>query len=113
MANPSRGEIWLAELDPARGHEQAGTRPCLIVSDDRLNHGPSGLVIVVPVTSRKKGIPSHVEITPPEGGLNVQSFVKCEDVRSISKERLLQRWGVVSSKTTTAVEDRLRILLAL
>ncbi|MEK7874279.1 MAG: type II toxin-antitoxin system PemK/MazF family toxin [Chloroflexota bacterium] len=110
---PSRGEVWLINLDPARGHEQAGQRPALIVSDDTFNHGPAGLVVVIPITSRARGIPLHVRVEPPDGGLTVASFIKCEDIRSVSKERLTKCWGSVRPDTMAAVEDRLRILLAL
>jgi mRNA interferase MazF len=85
----------------------------LVISVDPFNHGPAGLVVLLPLTSVAKGIPFHVQIQPPEGGLKVKSFVKCEDIRSISKERLARRWGTVSQSTLAAVEDRLRILLGL
>ncbi len=113
MADPSRGEVWLVDLAPTRGHEPAGTRPGLVVSVDPFNHGPAGLVVVLPLTSVAKGIPFHVEIHPPEGGVKLKSFIKCEDVRSVAKDRLSRRWGRISRNTLMAVEDRLRILLGL
>ncbi len=113
MPEPSRGEVWLVDLNPTRGHEPAGVRPGLVVSVDPFNHGPAGLVVLLPLTSVAKGIPFHVEINPPEGGVKVRSFIKCEDVRSVAKERLSRRWGKVSASTLATVEDRLRILLGL
>lgn len=113
MSKASRGEIWLVGLDPTKGREQAGMRPALVVSVDIFNHGAAELVVVIPVTSKAKGIPLHVEVTPPEGGLTMTSFVKCEDVRSISTSRLVRRLGKVSGQTVESVEDRLRILLGL
>lgn len=113
MDNPLRGEIWLIDLNPTRGHEQAGKRPGLVVSVDLFNQGPAGLVVVIPITTREKGIPLHVEIKSPEGGLAKRSFVKCEDIRSVSKERLVQRLGRVTRNTLAEVEERLRILLDL
>ena len=113
MAQLARGEIWLADLNPVKGHEQAGKRPCLIISVDLFNQGASGLIVVLPITSKEKGIPFHIELNPPQGGLKVRSFIKCEDVRSISVERLEKRWGAVSPEILTAVEDRLRILMGL
>ena len=113
MPEPSRGEVWLVNLNPSRGHEQAGVRPGLVVSVDPFNHGPAGLVVLLPLTSIPKGIPFHVELNPPEGGVKVKSFIKCEDIRSVAKERLSRRWGMVSGTTLTAIEDRLRILLGL
>lgn len=110
---PSRGDVWLVDLNPVRGREQAGKRPALVISVDLFNHGPAGLVVVLPITTREKGIPFHLEVCPPEGGLKERSFIKCEDVRSIAKERLVIRLGTVSSLTMAEVEDRIRILLGL
>lgn len=112
-ADPAHGEVWMVDLNPTKGHEQAGKRPALIVSVDLFNQGPAGLVVVLPITTKFKGIPFHVAVDPPEGGLNRKSFIKCEDVRSVAKERLSRRCGSVSPQTMIAVEDRLRILLGL
>jgi mRNA interferase MazF len=113
MTQPSRGEVWYVDLDPVRGHEQAGHRPALIVSVDQLNRGSSELVIVAPITSKAKGVSSHVPIAAPEAGLTMASFVKCEDVRSVSKLRLGRRLGTVEKVTLAKVEYVLRILLGL
>ncbi|MBI4641616.1 MAG: type II toxin-antitoxin system PemK/MazF family toxin [Candidatus Tectomicrobia bacterium] len=113
VISPSRGEVWLADLNPIRGHEQAGRRPVLVISEDLFNHGPADLVIVLPLTSTHRDVPSHVPITPPEGGIKTPSVILCEAIRSIAKERLLQKWGMVSQATIAAIEDRLRILLGL
>jgi mRNA interferase MazF len=83
------------------------------VYSDQFNHGPAGLVVVVPMTTTERGIPLHVRIDPPEGGVMQTSFAKCEDVRSVSSQRLGQRWGIVQSRTMSIVADRLRILLEL
>lgn len=82
MSEPSRGEVWLVDLNPSRGQEQAGVRSGLVVSVDLFNHGPAELVVLLPLTSIAKGIPFHVEVNPPEGGMKVKSFIKCEDVLS-------------------------------
>ena len=111
--DPSRGDVWLVDLNPVRGHEQAGQRPALVVSVDLFNHGPAGLVVLLPITSRPKGIPFHVAVKRSEGGLTRPSFIKCEDIRSVSKERLSRRLGSVTPAILEAVEDRLRILLNL
>jgi mRNA interferase MazF len=111
---PLRGEIWNASLDPTRGHEQAGSRPVLILSNDVYNGGPADLVMVAPLTRTDRGIPLHVPVDPPEGGLTARSFVLCDHARAISKERLGDApWGRVSSRTMAAVADRLRVLLDL
>lgn len=113
MTKPSRGEIWYVDLNPSRGREQSGVRPALIISVDQFNQGPADLVILLPLTTRYKGIPLHVAIEPPDGGLKNKSYIKCEDIRSVSTERLAQRIGAISNQSLSAVEDRLRILLNL
>ncbi len=113
MNNPSRGEVWMVDLNPTKGHEQAGKRPVLVISVNTFNNSLAGLIIVIPITSKAKGIPYHIEINPPEGGLKERSFIKCEDIRSITKERLSQCFGTVSSETLQLVEDRIRLLIGL
>jgi mRNA interferase MazF len=103
----------MADLGSGRGREQSGTRPVLIVSVDGFNRSGADLVIAIPLTSRRKRVRTHVEIQPPEGGVTVTSFIKCEDARSLSVERLLRLMGTISAATMTAVEDRLRLLLGL
>jgi mRNA interferase MazF len=103
----------MADLDPTRDHEQAGNRPALVVSSGAFNAGPAGLVIILPMTSQEKGIRSHVRVSPPEGGLPKLSFIKCEDIRSITVERLSKRLGRVTPDTMDSVGFRLRILIEL
>jgi mRNA interferase MazF len=106
-----RGEIWLADLDPTIGREQAGTRPILVFSSDFFNQGFSQLVYAIPLTSRAKSIRSHISILPPEGGLRVPSYIMCESMRSISTQRLIRQLGVLTFPTLESVEDTLKIIL--
>jgi mRNA interferase MazF len=110
---PARGQVWLIDLDPTRGHEQAGTRPALVISVDPFNQTALGLAIVVPITSRAKEFPLHVRLDPPEGGLQHTSYAKCEDVRSVSREQLSKPLGRVTPAVLRQVEDRLRLVLGL
>ena len=111
MSIPLRGEIWAVDLNPVRGHEQAGRRPCLVISDDIYNQGPAAKHIVLPVTSRNKRIPYHLTVTPPEGGLRLASYVMCDDIRSVSRERFGERLGAVSSQTLSLMKENLEMLL--
>jgi len=79
-----RREVWLANLSPTVGREQAGTRPVLIVSSDQFNQSAAQLIFAVPITSKKKNIRSHVAILPPEGGLAMASYAMCEAMRDRS-----------------------------
>lgn len=75
MPRIARGEIWLADLNPTRGHEQAGQRPCLVISVDLFNQGPAGLCVVLPLTTKKKDIRWHVAVAPAESGLKLASYI--------------------------------------
>jgi mRNA interferase MazF len=108
-----RGDVWEAEFDPIRGHEQAGRRPAVIVSADRLHQGWSGLAYVVPVTRTDRRSPWHIAVEPPEGGLTARSFIMCDQLRIFAVERLIRRRGNIDSETLLEVEDRLRVLLNL
>jgi mRNA interferase MazF len=110
---PSRGEAWMTDFGLTVGHEQAGRRPALAVSVDAFNQGQAGLAVVLPITSKAKGIPLHVEVNPPDGGLAYRSFVKCDNIRSVSVQRLSHALGYVSQPVLAVVGDRLRKLLGL
>jgi mRNA interferase MazF len=106
--------VWLADLGPTRGRAQSGERPVLIVSTDPINRSPADLVVAVPFTTRRRDIPTHVEVRPPDGGLRAVSFAMCEQVRSIAVDRLgPQPYGRVPAAVLSSVEDRLRLLLGL
>ena len=86
----------------------------LIVSTDQFNQGRARLVVAVPFTTRKRDLPIHVEVRPPDGGLREVSFAMCEQIRSIAIDRLgSQPFGGVSASVLGSVEDRLRLLLGL
>ncbi len=109
MAAPARGEVWLADLDPVTGSEHAGTRPVLVLSAGRFNRG--SIVVAAPLTRTDRGTPLRVRVQPPEGGLRATSFVMCEQLRALSRRRLLRQWGAVEPETMRAVAVRLRRLL--
>lgn len=98
--------------DPV-GREQAGPRPAVVVSADPLNESRAGVVIVVPCTASHRGLPSHVEIEPGPSGLDEVSYAKCEDVKSISEQRLVARLGTVGVDIQFEIGRVLRFLLDL
>jgi len=108
-----RGDIWLVDFVPARGHEQDGQRPAAILSIDAFSNGPSGLLIVAPLTRTSRRIPYHVPVRAPEGGVQELSFIMCDQVVTVSQTRVLRHWGSLSLQTMNEVADRLRILMDL
>ena len=97
MARILRGEIRWADLNPVRGHEQAGARPVLVLSHDVFNER-SGTVIAVALTSQepRAGFPLTVELTSPK--LPKRSWVKTGQIRTLSTERIGRRLGRVSEE---------------
>ncbi len=105
----AQGDVWACDLNPIIGHEQAGRRPCLVISVDQLGTGPSELAIVVPIT-RTERVSFDLRIEPPEGGLRDISYAQPYQVRTISRERLMERWGSVSDATLRDVIRRVHLL---
>jgi len=113
IRSPQQSTLYWVDLNPTRGHEQRGTRPCLIVSPDWLNQGTSGLVFAVPLTTRQKDIPSHVRLDPPMGDLKKTSYIMPEQLRVISTGRLKGQIGSVPEDVLDEVRYHLRMLLDL
>jgi len=110
---PLRGEIWQVRLDPVVGHEQAGRRPALVISDDDFNRMVIRLCVVIPLSTTLRLVPLHVLIKPPEGGCRQPSVLMVEHLRSVSLDRLAKRIGTVSAETLAEVELRLKAVLAI
>jgi mRNA interferase MazF len=111
--NARRGEVWLVDFGEPVGREQSGKRPAVVVSADPLNESRADVVIVVPTTTALRGLPSHVEVDPNGSGLDEPSYAKCEDVKSVSEQRLIGRLGAVSDEVTLQIGRALRFLLDL
>ena len=110
---PRRGDVWLVDFGDPVGREQAGKRPALLISADSLNESRAGVVVVVPITTAYRGLPSHVEIDRGSSGLDEVSYAKCEDVKSVSEQRLVGRLGTVGDEVMFQAARALRFLLDL
>jgi mRNA interferase MazF len=94
---PERWSLWLANLDPVVGSEKGRTRPVLVLSDTRLNH-ILPVVNVLPITSRKQNrriYPNEALIPGGTAGLDVESIILCYQIRTLDKQRLIKRLGVL------------------
>ena len=113
--SPRRGEIWDVNWSPGRGAEQQGTRPALIIQNDRGNASSNyPLTIVASMSRTERELPLHVRITPSiENGLTDYTDVKCEQVMSIEKSRLLRRRGSISNEELARVDNALKLSLSL
>ncbi|MGB3292143.1 MAG: type II toxin-antitoxin system PemK/MazF family toxin [Phormidesmis sp.] len=101
-----RGEIWLANLDPSRGSEQAGTRPIIIFQNDIISQF-STTTIVIPLTAnqRRASLPVCVPIPQGEGGLSKDSVALCFQMRALDKTRLVKRLGQLNDQIIREIEN--------
>lgn len=105
---PLKGEVWLVNLDPAEGHEQAKIRPCVVLSNDQMNT-KIGLSIVVPFTGSgwftKSGklSPIMIEVLPPEGGLTKVSYSMAHQVRTVSHSRFTKQIGTLGAPVLSQI----------
>ena len=113
-----RGEIRLVDLEPVRGSEAGKRRPAVVVSNDGANQAAGrlarGVVTIVPVTSNVARVyPFQVVLRASDTGLQVDSKAQAEQIRSVAVERVGTRVGVVPPTVMDALDDALRLHLAL
>jgi len=109
---PARGEVWLVNWNPARGSEQAGKRPALVIQND-IGNEKASTTIVAAISTSVKIYPMNIEIDPPEGGLERPSIVKTGQILTVSKDRLEKRLGLISSKKMEEVNQAIKLSLDL
>ena len=109
-----RGDIFLVDLNPIVGTEQAGIRPALVIQIDRANIS-SPHTIIIPFTTRIREtvLPSHVKIPAEVGGLTEDSILLCEQIRIIDKRRLVRRIGNIGEENLSKVDTALKLILGL
>lgn len=111
---PRRGEIYLVQFDPARGHEIKKTRPALIIQNNIGNQFSS--VMIVAAISSKISIPPYpVEVIVETGksGLSARSTVRLDQIRSVDKEQLVKRVGQLEQLTMNRVDEAIKVSLGL
>ena len=109
-----RGDIYYADLSPVVGSEQGGVRPVLIVQND-IGNKYSPTVIAAAITSQinKAKMPTHIEISAEEYGLNKDSVILLEQVRTIDKRRLREKIGHLDETLMSRVNNALAISFGL
>ncbi|MEJ2332590.1 MAG: type II toxin-antitoxin system PemK/MazF family toxin [Desulfobulbaceae bacterium] len=110
----SRGDIYLAALDPALGNEISKTRPVLVVSNN-INNRYAGTVTVLPITSRKlnKMYPFELLLPKGTGNLPKDSKVKADQIRTLDKTRLVKHIGKLKNEYMNLLNEAIKIHLAL
>ena len=114
LVRPRRGEVYLVNFDPTIGAEIRKTRPALIVQNDVANRH-SAITIVAAITSQfdEPLYPTEVLISPPEGGLRTESVALLNQIRSIDKQRLVRRLGILKPDTMERVDHAILISMGL
>ena len=110
-----RGDVVLVNLDPAKGAEKKKTRPCLVIQNDTGNKF-SPLTIVAVITSQKeigKKYPTDVWVDKGEGGLDYPSVIQCDQIRTIDKNRIIDKFGHLDTSRMEEVNKVLKISLDL
>ena len=109
-----RGDIYYADLSPVIGSEQGGVRPVLIVQND-IGNKYSPTVIAAAITSQinKAKLPTHIEISAQEYGLQKDSVILLEQIRTIDKKRLREKIGHLDDELMDRVNEALSISFGL
>jgi mRNA interferase MazF len=109
-----RGEIMLVDLEPVKGSEQGGVRPCLIIQNDNGNRY-SPLTIVAPLTSKEfsKQFPTNVFVSKKDSGLNRDSTILLNQIKTIDKSRVVKRICSLDMFLMSQVDMAIKISLGL
>ena len=110
----NKGDVYYADLNPVIGSEQGGVRPVVILQND-IGNKYSPTVIVAAITSRinKAKMPTHIELAAKDYGLNKDSVILLEQIRTIDKKRLREKIGHLDSTLMATVNDALSISFGL
>lgn len=110
MSGPRRGEVWLVDFSPARGSEQSGRRPALVIQNDIGNRHAS-TTIVAAITRTIRPFPVTVVVDAGEGGLQHRSMINLSQLLTIDRGRLRQRMGSLDGPRMAAVDEAIRVSL--
>ena len=114
MNTVRRGDIFYADLSPVVGSEQGGMRPVLIVQNDTGNrHSPTVIAAAITSQTGKARLPTHIRLSGPEVGLNRDSVILLEQIRTLDKSRLRERMGHLDEGAMSAVDSALAVSFGL
>ncbi|KPV44991.1 type II toxin-antitoxin system PemK/MazF family toxin [Alicyclobacillus ferrooxydans] len=112
--NVKRGDIFFADLSPVVGSEQGGFRPVLVIQNDIGNRfSPTVIIAAITAQIQKAKLPTHVEVQAREGGLERDSVILLEQIRTIDKQRLTDKITHLDDEMMRRVNDGLQISLGL
>lgn len=113
MTEVRRGDIFYADLSPAIGSEQDGFRPVLVLQNDTGNkYSPTTIVAAVTSCITKQKLPTHVKL-PQESGIQKESIILLEQIRTVDKARLCGMVGRADEETMIAVDSAIAVSLGI
>ena len=108
--NVRRGDIYFADLSPVVGSEQGGVRPVLIVQNNVGNkHSPTVIAAAITSQINKARLPTHIELSARSFGLTKDSVILLEQIRTIDKQRLLEKMGRLDEGVMSRVDEALAV----
>ncbi len=109
-----RGTVVLVALGAGAGHEQRGTRPCIVVSDPEVTHDQRfPMVCVIPLTATPGEGALYPQFSPGESGLRKRSYGLIDQIRSIDKRRVIRAYGALPTSELQALDEGLRLFLGM
>ncbi len=109
-----RGDVFYADLSPVVGSEQGGVRPVLVIQNDIGNkYSPTVIVAAITAQIQKAKIPTHVEVNAEDFGLEKNSVILLEQIRTIDKQRLTDKITHLSDDLMEKVKEAINISLGL
>lgn len=107
-------QVWLVDFGQPIGHEQGGLRPAVVVGSPTHCRFPIGMALVVPLTTRDRGLEHHVRIDSAEAGLSRPSWARTEEITAVSTQRFTRSapLGVASDTEVTELSEWLREMIA-
>ena len=110
----TRGDIFIADLNPVQGSEQGGVRPVLIIQNDvGTRHSPTVIAAAITSQINKARLPTHIELGARSYGLSKDSVVLLEQIRTIDKRRLKERMGRLDERLMQRVDDAIAVSFGL
>jgi len=110
----SRGTVVLVALDPAEGHEQRGTRPCVVVSAPEVSsHQRFPMICVVPLTGTPGEGSLYPRLDPGPSGLRKRSWALVDQIRSVDKRRIIRLYGAANPREMERIDDAVETFLGL
>ncbi len=108
-----RGDIFYADLSPVVGSEQDGIRPVLVIQNDIGNKYSPTVIVLAITTKNKTNIPTHIPIKAGDCGLEKDSIILVEQVRTLDKIRLKEKVGTLDDITMEKVKEALKLSLSI